>query len=143
MTGYGLKETELPKPSPNGDSLPYWNAAREKRLLIRLCKACGAKHFLPRYLCPVCWSDQLDWIESKGQGTIHSSSIVHRASLPSFASQTPYVIALIDLNEGPRMFANIIGSDSLAASIGDRVRVVFEDRAGDMLPQFSRVVGDT
>ena len=131
----------LPKPEPNADSLPYWTAAREQRLLIRHCTACGEKHFMPRHACPHCWSDRLEWTEAQGTGTVYTFSIVHRAPTPAFAAATPYVIALVDLDEGPRMFANVVGDNALAVAIGDRVRVTFEDRGdGAMLPQFSRIV---
>ncbi len=127
----------LPKPAANPDSQPYWDAARTRRLFFRACKSCGAKHFMPRHLCPGCWSDQLEWIESNGRGTVHSFSIVHRAPTPVFAKQAPYVIALIDLDEGPRLFTNIVGEGALAVAIGDRVRITFEDRGSDAtLPQF-------
>jgi len=132
----------LPQPLANADSLPYWNAARERRLLIRRCKACGERHFMPRHLCPYCWSDQLEWVESKGTGRIHSYSIVHRAPTATFAAATPYVIALVDLDEGVQMFANVVGHDALEVAIDDRVRVTFEERDdGAMLPQFSRAAG--
>ena len=133
-------DARLPAPVANADSLPYWNAAREGRLLIRKCKACGELHFMPRYLCPVCWSDQLEWVEAKGTGSVHSFTVIRRAPSPVFAPHAPYVVALIDLDEGPRMIANVIGNDALAARIGDRVKVTFEDRGdGAMLPQFNRV----
>lgn len=132
----------LPRPVPNGDSLPYWAAARELRLLVRQCKACGARHFMPRHMCPECWSDQLEWIESRGFGSVHSFSVVHRAPTPAFAANAPYVIALIDLDEGPRMFANVLGADALEVAIGDRVKVIFEDRGdGAVMPQFQRDKG--
>lgn len=134
--------TLLPQPNPNADSLPYWNAARERRLLIRQCKECGTKHFMPRHLCPHCWSDQLEWVQSKGEGSVHSFSVVHRAPTPVFAEAAPYVIALIDLDEGPRMFANVVGESAFGVSIGSRVKVTFEERGnGAMLPQFTRVEG--
>ena len=132
----------LPEPTPNGDSLPYWNAARERRFVLRACKSCGKKHFMPRYLCPHCWSDDLEWVESKGGGTVYSFSVVHRAPTPTFAAKVPYVIAMIDLDDGPRMFANVIGADALDVAIGDRVKLTFEDRGdGAMLPQFERAPG--
>ena len=130
---------ELPRPHSNGDSLAYWNAARERRLLIRHCKACGTKHFMPRHQCPKCWSFELEWVESKGDGAIQSFSVVHRAPTAVFAATVPYVIALIDLDEGPRMFANVIGDNALDVAIGDRVHVTFEDRGeGTLVPQFVR-----
>lgn len=134
-------EPTLPLPVANADSLPYWNAAREKRLLIRKCNACGQLHFMPRYLCPTCWSDQLEWVQAKGTGSIHSFTVIRRAPLNCFASRVPYVVALIDLDEGPRMVANVQGDDALSVQIGDRVEVIFEDRGeGAMVPQFKRVV---
>ena len=133
-------ESTLPLPVANADSLPYWNAAREGRLLIRKCNACGSVHFMPRHLCPVCWSDQLEWVEAKGTGSVHSFTIIRRAPTAAFASRTPYVVVLIDLDEGPRMIANLLGGDALSVGIGDRVKVTFEDRGeGAMIPQFTRV----
>ncbi|WOD14129.1 Zn-ribbon domain-containing OB-fold protein [Paraburkholderia kirstenboschensis] len=132
----------LPLPVPNADSLAYWNAARECRLLIRQCAACQTLHFMPRYLCPVCWSDQLEWVESKGIGSVHSFTIIRRAPVSAFAARTPYVVALIELDEGPRMMANVIGDDTLSVQIGDRVSVTFEDRGdGAMIPQFNLIQG--
>ncbi|GAA5232139.1 Zn-ribbon domain-containing OB-fold protein [Verticiella sediminum] len=132
----------LPQPVVNADSLPYWNAAREHKLLIRQCKDCGALHFMPRHLCPECWSNRLGWVQSKGTGTVYSFSIIRRAPLPAFAATTPYVTALIELDEGPRMVANILGDDALSVGIGDRVSVVFEERGdGAVVPQFERTGG--
>lgn len=135
-----MTQATLPQPVANADSKPYWDAAREGRLVIRKCKACGELHFMPRHLCPTCWSDELEWVGAKGSGSVHSYTIVRRASDPTFAPLVPYAIALIDLDEGPRMMANIVGEDALATRIGDRVEVRFEDRGDDgaMVPQFAR-----
>ncbi|AHG64095.1 Zn-ribbon domain-containing OB-fold protein [Advenella mimigardefordensis] len=131
----------LPKPVVNADSQAYWDAARERRLVIRKCRTCGEVHFMPRHLCPHCWSDQLEWIVAKGQGEVHSFTIIRRASDPAFASKVPYAVALIELDEGVRMMSNIVGDDALAVKIGDRVSVMFEDRGdGALLPQFKRTV---
>ena len=132
-------ESTLPVPISNADSAPYWNAARERRLVIRQCKACGERHFMPRHLCPACWSDDLEWIEASGRGTVHSFTIVRRASSPAYTGLVPYVVALIDLAEGPRMVTNVVGEDALSVRIGDPVQVVFEERAeGAVVPQFKR-----
>jgi uncharacterized OB-fold protein len=130
----------LPQPVANADSLPYWTAARERRLVIRKCKDCNQLHFMPRHLCPHCWSDQLEWVDAAGTGSVHSFTIIRRASDPAFAALVPYAVALIELDEGPRMMANIVGPDALAVRIGDSVQVTFEDRGeGAMVPQFQRV----
>lgn len=133
-------ELKLPAPVPNADSLTYWNAASERRLLIRKCGDCGQLHFMPRHLCPHCWSERLEWVESKGAGVVHSYTVIRRAPMPAFASRVPYVIAFIELDEGPRMMANVVGDNALSTAIGDRVRVTFEERgeSGAMVPQFER-----
>ncbi|QDL38572.1 Zn-ribbon domain-containing OB-fold protein [Rhodoferax sediminis] len=134
-----MEQNTLPTPVANADSKPYWDAARERRLVIRKCKACSQLHFMPRHLCPQCWSDQLEWVDAKGTGTVHSFTVVRRASDPAFTALVPYVVALIELEEGPRMMANILGADALEVKIGDRVKVTFEDRGdGALLPQFQR-----
>ncbi|PHK94378.1 hypothetical protein CR162_13915 [Pseudoroseomonas rhizosphaerae] len=132
----------LPSPVVNADSAPYWQGAREGRLLIRRCDACGQTHFMPRHLCPACWSADLRWVEATGRGTVHSFTIIRRAPLAAFAPRVPYVVALIDLEEGPRMMANILGDDALDTAIGDAVAVCFEDRGeGAAVPQFRRAGG--
>ncbi len=135
-------QAALPKPVANADSRIYWDAARQRRLVIRKCNACGERHFMPRYLCPSCWSDQLEWIDAAGTGRVHSFSVIHRASDPAFASRVPYVIALIELDEGSRMLGNIPGQDALAVAVGDPVKLTFEDRGdGALIPQFERITG--
>ena len=130
-------DPELPAPAPNGDSRPFWDAAREGRLLIRRCLSCETAHFMPRNLCPHCWSDRLAWVESGGGGRVAAFSIVHRAPTAAFARIAPYVVALIELDEGPRLFSNILGRRSREVATGSRVTVVFEERAGGIrVPQF-------
>ena len=65
-TRRSMDQATLPTPVANADSQPYWDAARERRLVIRKCKACGELHFMPRHLCPACWSDQLEWVGCQG-----------------------------------------------------------------------------
>jgi uncharacterized OB-fold protein len=127
----------LPAPISNADSAPYWAAARERKLLLRKCRDCGVIHFMPRHLCPGCWSERLDWIEAQGKGRVHSFTVIRRPSSPAFTARVPYVVALIDLAEGPRMMANVLGDNALSVSIGDEVTLTFEDRGdGALIPQF-------
>lgn len=131
---------DLPVPAVNADSAPYWEGARNDKLLLQQCSDCGTLRFFPRYLCTECGSDNTDWVEAAGRGTVHSFTVVHRAAFPEFQERTPYVVALIDLEEGPRMMTNIVGADALEVAIGDAVTVAFEDRGGDgaKVPQFRR-----
>jgi uncharacterized OB-fold protein len=127
----------------NADSAVYWQAAKNNKLMLRRCKSCGEVHFMPRYLCPVCWSEDLVWFEAKGKGNVHSFSIIRRASSAAYAPRVPYVVALIDLDEGPRMMSNIVGSDALDVAIGDAVTLEFEERGDAKLPQFARDRGQS
>lgn len=132
----------LSPPIVNPDSQAYWDGARENRLMIRKCKSCGKTHFMPRYLCPSCWSTELEWIQASGRGTVHSFTVIRRAPLPEFVGEVPYVVALIDLEEGPRMMSNIVGADALETKIGDQVEVCFEQRGENAkVPQFARRAG--
>lgn len=123
----------------NGDSAPYWDAAKEGRLVFKECKSCGRKHFPPRYLCPTCWSEDLKWVRHSGGGAVHSFTIVHRAPTKWHAAKVPYVLAAVDMDDAPRLIANVVGSGALTVKIGDRVEVCFEDRDGTFMPQFRRV----
>jgi uncharacterized protein len=131
--------SDLPPPQSNADAASYWQAASEERLLIRRCGDCGELHFMPRHVCPHCWSDQIEPVDASGRGVVHSFTVIRRASDPAFASLCPYVVALVDLEEGPRMMANILGADALNVAIGDPVEVLFETRGGTAkIPQFRR-----
>ncbi len=130
----------LPVPPADADGARYWQGARDGKLLLQRCVGCGAVRFYPRHLCPACWSPDHAWIEAAGRGRVHSFTVIHRPPSPEFAARVPYVVALVDLEEGPRMMANVISADALGVAIDDPVTVVFEERAdGFMLPQFTRV----
>jgi uncharacterized OB-fold protein len=128
----------LPAPQPNADSIEYWQHAREGRLTLRECEECGARHYPPRHLCPRCWSQRLHWIDASGHGRIHTFTVIRRAPLPELVAHLPYVVALVDLTEGPRMMANIVGDDALDVAIGEDVELCFEPRGEMKLPQFRR-----
>ena len=129
--------TDLPAPLVSPDAGRYWEAAKQGRLEIQHCGVCGSYQFPPSHLCRACGADGLDWRAVSGVGTIHTFSIVHRAPTQAFRAHVPYVVALIDLAEGPRMMANIVGDGALDCAIGDAVAVCFEDRAEDTrVPQF-------
>ena len=130
----------LPAPVVNADSAYYWAAAAAERLVIRKCMHCGQLHFMPRYLCPHCWSTDLEWVEISGRGRVYSFTVMRRPADPAFSDLAPCVVALIDLDEGPRMMAGVVGEDALGVAIGDPVTVIFEPRGGEAkVPQFKRV----
>ena len=109
-----------------GDAItaPFWEAARERRLLVQRCRDCGRHQFYPRPFCLACGGTALEWVPSKGLATVHALTTVRIAVIPEL--QPPYVVALVELDEGPRMTTNIVGG---ACRIGDRVRVAWRERS--------------
>jgi uncharacterized OB-fold protein len=137
-----MSETIPPKPLPvvDADTRPFWEGARARKLMVQRCGACRKYVFYPRALCPHCHSARLDWTEASGKGTIYSFTIARRPAGAAFQNDVPYVIALIDLEEGVRMMSNIITDDVDSVRIGQRVRVVFEDVGPEIaLPKFQVV----
>ncbi|GAP48864.1 Zn-ribbon domain-containing OB-fold protein [Streptomyces azureus] len=96
-------------PEPDAFTRTYWEAAAQGRLLIRRCRACGRAHHYPREFCPRCWSEDVAWEPASGRATLYTWSVVHRNDLPPFADRAPYVAAVVDLAEGPRMMTEVVG----------------------------------
>ena len=119
-------------PNPDHETQAYWDAARERRLLIKRCNACNRAHFYPRPFCPHCWSNDVDWEQASGRATLYTYSIVHRNDLPSFSERVPYVAAVVDLEEGPRMMTNVEGCDQGDLQIGMRLLVDYRVETDDV-----------
>jgi uncharacterized OB-fold protein len=113
----------LPKPSPI--SRPFWEAARRHQLMLQRCAACGKFIYYPRPRCPHCFSDRLEWREVSGRGKVYSYTVVRRASSRAFADG-PYVLAIVELEEGVRMTSNIV-APAEAVRVEMPVRVHFDD----------------
>lgn len=128
---------EKPLPVVDADTRQFWEAAREHRLLIRYCPDCGRYVYYPRAICPHCHSDRLEWREASGEGTIYSFTVSRRPAGPAFEDDVPYVVAIIELEEGPRMMSNVKTDDVEKVRIGERVLVAFEDVTDEItLPKF-------
>jgi uncharacterized protein len=124
-------------PTPDAETQPFWDAAREERLLIKRCNACGQPHFYPRPFCPHCWSDDVAWEEASGRGTLYTFSIVRRNDLPPFNERVPYVAAVVDLDEGVRILSNVVDCDIDDVAIGMSLEVTFRQETDDVsLPLF-------
>src|SRR5262249_20111428 len=116
---------QRPFPVADSDSKPFWEGLARHELLIQRCDACQRHIFYPRSLCPYCFREAPSWVRSTGSGTIYSYTVVHQA-YGWFAGQVPFVIAIVELQEGVRMVTRISGSPPEAVSIGAPVQVVFE-----------------
>ena len=119
---------KIPKPMVQPDTLAYWQAADEGRLLVKRCTACGEFHHYPRDICPHCLSDATEWVQAAGTGTVYSFSTMG-------SDERAYTLAYITLDEGPTMLSNLVGEDF---AIDQRVRVVFQpSEGGHAVPMFT------
>ncbi len=129
----------LPEPSPL--SRPFWEAARRHELMIQRCSACGVHVFYPRYNCPRCGSPDLQWVKASGRGKVYTYTVARRPTHPAFAERVPYVIAIVELQEGPRMTTNIVGCDADSVRIDMEVEATFEDVSDEISLVMFRPVG--
>jgi hypothetical protein len=119
-------------PSPEQDTQPFWDATKEGRLLIKHCADCGRYHFYPRTFCPYCWSENVDWAEASGKATLYTWSIVRQNDLPPWPERVPYVAAVVDLAEGPRMMTNVVDCDFDDLEMGMELTAVFHPTSDDV-----------
>ena len=96
-------------PVPDLETAPYWEGTGSGRLLIKHCDACGRDFFYPRSHCPRCWSSSTSWKEASGDGVVYTFTIVRQNDLPPFKERLPYVVAIVELDEGVRLTSNIEG----------------------------------
>ena len=115
--------------APDAFSRVYWEAAADGRLLLRRCAGCGRAHHYPREFCPYCWSEDVGWEQASGRATLYTWSEVHANDLPPFRERLPYVAAVVDLEEGPRMMTAVVGCPAGELWIGMALAVTF-DTAG-------------
>jgi uncharacterized OB-fold protein len=116
-------------PEPDAFTRTYWDAAAEGRLLVRRCGACGRAHHYPREFCPFCWSEDVTWEPASGRAALYTWSVVHRNDLPPFAERTPYVAAVVELAEGPRMMTEVVGCEPGRLRAGMALAVEFREIA--------------
>lgn len=128
---------DKPLPVVDPESAPYWAALKERRLILKRCRDCGRHHFYPRALCPHCHSDALEWSDARGTGSIYSYTVARRPAGPAFKADAPYVVAVVELDEGARMMTNIGTHDVESIRIGQRVAVAFDAVTDEItLPKF-------
>jgi uncharacterized protein len=131
--------TAKPLPRITPDSQPFWDGCKAHRLLLPFCHDCAKPHLPPEPVCPFCFSDRLEWREASGRGTISTWTVVHQPWFAAFKDDIPYNVVQIELEEGPRLTASIVGADNSVLEVGLAVRVTFEDVSESItLPRFLR-----
>lgn len=124
-----------PLPRPTAETQPFWDGCSAGVVRYQCCAQCGTVQRVPRALCAACQSDALAWRDAGGFGLVLSHTTVYRAPTPAFRDEAPYVIALIDMDEGFRLMVNVHGGAAAPIAIGDRVRIGFREVEGVALPQ--------
>lgn len=135
-------QTEPRRPLPEITELtaPFWQASKEGRLVMQRCRACGELTWCPRPSCVECGGEDLEWDQLSGRGTVYSFTVIRQLAgrgARAFEKDIPYVIAWVDLEEGPRYYTNIVDCPVDDVAIGMEVEVVFEPVSDDIsLPKF-------
>lgn len=127
-----------PIPVPDADSTPFWKGCREHQLLIARCAECSLPRFPPAGMCPHCQSAKVEWRRASGRGKVFSWIVVnHPVPKDIYRLDVPYVVALVELDEGVRMPTNIVGCDPKSIHADMPVEVTFDDVTPDLtLPKF-------
>jgi uncharacterized OB-fold protein len=132
------------RPAPPATELtePFWAGGLSGELRLQQCANCGHIRYPISTVCPVCWSADCHWTPLSGRGTVQSHIVFERAYHEAWADQVPYVVALIELDEGPVLVSNVVGVQPSAVRVGQPVTVTFARRSATAaLPQFTPVDG--
>jgi uncharacterized OB-fold protein len=127
MSGY-----RKPLPRIDEETRGFWEALARHELYLQRCRSCGTKRFYPRAVCPACLSSATEWVRASGRGTVYSFTVTHQNQAPGFREELPYVLAIIELDEGVRLMTNVVGCSPDAVRIGMPVEVVFDDVTPDV-----------
>jgi uncharacterized OB-fold protein len=132
-----------PLPTPSPESRPYWDGCKNHELWLPFCRPCQRFYFYPRDFCPHCFSWDTEWRQVSGRGKVYTFAVQYRVWHPAWAADVPYVTALVELDEGPRLYTTLVGVDADPAQIrcDMPVEVVFEDVSEEIsLPKFRPVL---
>lgn len=132
--------TDYTKPLPEftDENRPFWDGARSEELRMQQCTNCRHIRYPIGRICPECLEEGHDWVPLSGRGEVYSSIVFHQVYNKAFADDVPYNVALVQLDEGPRMFSNVVGVPPSEVRVGDRVRVVFDRVTEEVtIPRFT------
>lgn len=132
-----MKEYTKPLPNPTPFSKPFWDGAKRHELLIQKCQDCQKFVFYPKVICPFCLSYNLEWIKASGRGRVYTYSVVYSYAPTEFSDDIPYIIAVIELEEGVRMMSNIVECRPEEVKCDMDVEAIFQDVTEEItLPKF-------
>ncbi len=120
-----------PQITPRGEEKQYFDALQAGALTFGECVDCERPHFYPRTICPHCNSENIQILEGSGRGEIYTFTTQYRAGHPSLNFSVPYTLVVVEMNEGYRMMADLLGVEPQAVQIGSRVVAEIERPAGE------------
>jgi uncharacterized OB-fold protein len=127
----------IPLPIITDENRPFWEGCRHGKLLLQFCDACQRYQFYPRLYCMHCGASKTRWVEASGRGTLYSYTVIRQNKSAEFGERVPYNVAIIQLEEGPRMMSNIIDADPEDLRVDAPVAVVFDPVSDEIsLPRF-------
>jgi uncharacterized OB-fold protein len=129
-----MSDLTRPRPQITEASAPYWRSVQEHAMRLQRCTRCGTFRFYPTPVCPHDWFTGFTWEPIGGRATLHSFTIVHRPVTEAFAAETPYVVALATLDEGPTLMLNLEQVDHDQIAIGMALRIGYRDFDDFTLP---------
>jgi uncharacterized OB-fold protein len=132
-------EWDRPIPAVDGVSKTYWEAGSRGELLFQQCPACGNRQLYPRAMCTAC-GETPEWVKATGRGTVHTFTIIRQNYAKPFRDELPYVVAIVELEEGPRLMSNVTGVPADEVRIGLPVEVYFEAAAEGIGVPFFRPI---
>lgn len=130
------KEIPYREPAVDWETRAYWEGCARHELILQRCQDCGAVQHRPRALCARCLSGRIEHFAASGRGTLHTYTITHQNQIPPFRDACPYVLAYVDLEEGPRLLTNLVGCEPDAVRIGMSVRAEFKATGEFAVPRF-------
>jgi uncharacterized OB-fold protein len=125
------------KPRISHDTSSFWEKCKSHKLSFQKCSACGYIRWPAASFCPVCGDSKYKWIQHSGYGKIYSFVAFHRSFAPRFNSKTPYIVAAIDLDNGPTIISNIVEASPSELECGERVRLLWGEAEGMPIPVFT------
>lgn len=128
----------MPLPQPDLDTQPFWDGCQEGTFLVPRCRSCRATRWPPGPMCPECQSSETEWIESSGRGTVYSWVVATHPVHEVLVDQVPYVVGLIELEEGVRVVGNVEGYPPDEVEAGMLVELFFEEVEGIRVPNFRK-----
>ena len=131
------REIEYKTPAVDWQTLAYWEGCGRAEIVLQRCSDCAAVQHRPRGVCADCLSSHLEHFVASGRGEVHTFTVTHQNGMPGFRNACPYVLAYVELEEGPRLMTNIPGCDPEAVEIGMRVKADFvATDEGRAVPRF-------